>query len=186
MSETSDTSNEKTKTSSSCITLCPEKPSGTCKKSFGSNLKEFLLQGNAIDLAIGLVIGAAFAKLVTSIIDDLIMPAILCIFGDFSLQDNFFICRKREYDSIIALEAAGILPPNHTYETIEEVKAAGIDITIRVDSLEQAREIGLNTINWGNFIQIFINFLVLAFILAGIIFAFQKLRCSITKENTIL
>ena len=53
---------------------------------FVSEFKEFAVKGNAIDLAVGVIIGGAFGKIVTSIIDDLIMPVVGAIVGkpDFS------------------------------------------------------------------------------------------------------
>ena len=53
---------------------------------FVSEFKEFAVKGNAIDLAVGVIIGGAFGKIVTSIIDDLIMPIVGAIVGkpDFS------------------------------------------------------------------------------------------------------
>ena len=58
--------------------------------SFMSEFKEFAMKGNVVDLAVGVIIGAAFGKIVDSIVKDLIMPVVGKIFGglDFS---NYFI-----------------------------------------------------------------------------------------------
>jgi large conductance mechanosensitive channel len=58
--------------------------------SFGSEFKEFALKGNVMDLAVGVIIGGAFGKIVDSIVGDLIMPIVGKIFGglDFS---NYFV-----------------------------------------------------------------------------------------------
>ena len=58
--------------------------------SMMQEFKEFALKGNVMDLAVGVIIGAAFGKIVDSIVNDLIMPVVGAIFGglDFS---NFFI-----------------------------------------------------------------------------------------------
>ena len=58
--------------------------------SFVSEFKEFAAKGNVIDLAVGVIIGAAFAKIVDSVVGDLIMPVVSRIFGglDFS---NYYI-----------------------------------------------------------------------------------------------
>ena len=58
--------------------------------SFVAEFKEFAIKGNVIDLAVGVIIGAAFGKIVDSIVGDLIMPVVSKIFGglDFS---NYFI-----------------------------------------------------------------------------------------------
>ena len=54
--------------------------------SIGSEFKEFLMRGNVVDLAVGVVIGAAFGKIVTSFVDDILMPPIGMLMGgtDFS------------------------------------------------------------------------------------------------------
>ncbi|MEP7205294.1 MAG: large conductance mechanosensitive channel protein MscL [Casimicrobiaceae bacterium] len=58
--------------------------------SFGSEFREFALKGNVMDLAVGVIIGAAFSKIVDSLVNDIIMPVIGKLFGgvDFS---NFYI-----------------------------------------------------------------------------------------------
>jgi large conductance mechanosensitive channel len=69
---------------------------GTIKKrqersmSFGSEFKEFAVKGNVMDLAVGVIIGGAFGKIVDSVVGDLIMPVVSRVFGglDFS---NYFI-----------------------------------------------------------------------------------------------
>ncbi len=50
--------------------------------SFKSELKEFLLRGNVVDMAVGIVIGAAFGKIVTSFVNDILMPPIAMLVGD--------------------------------------------------------------------------------------------------------
>jgi large conductance mechanosensitive channel len=61
--------------------------------SFSSEFKAFALKGNVVDLAVGVIIGAAFGKIVDSIVNDLIMPVVGRIFGglDFS---NYFLPLK--------------------------------------------------------------------------------------------
>ena len=58
--------------------------------SFGSEFKEFAVKGNVMDLAVGVIIGAAFGKIVDSVVNDLIMPLVSKVVGglDFS---NYFI-----------------------------------------------------------------------------------------------
>ncbi len=57
--------------------------------SFMSEFKEFAVKGNAMDLAVGVIIGAAFGKIVDSIVKDLIMPVIGAIFGGFDFSNLF-------------------------------------------------------------------------------------------------
>ncbi len=52
--------------------------------------KEFAVKGNAIDLAVGVIIGAAFGKIVTSIVEDLLMPPLGRVLGNLNFADYYF------------------------------------------------------------------------------------------------
>jgi large conductance mechanosensitive channel len=80
---------------------------------FISEFKEFAVKGNAVDLAIGVIIGAAFGKIVSSVVDDLIMPIIGALSGGFDFS-NLFIALKD-------------VPPG-VVMTLAEVKKAGIPV----------------------------------------------------------
>jgi large conductance mechanosensitive channel len=81
--------------------------------SFTTEFKEFAVKGNAVDLAVGVIIGAAFGKIVDSIVNDLIMPVVGAIFGglDFS---NLFITLAEV--------------PEGTAMTLAELKKAGVPV----------------------------------------------------------
>ena len=68
--------------------------------------KEFAMRGNVIDLAVGVIIGAAFGKIVTSLVNDVIMPPIGLVLGsvDFS---NLFLNLHGSYNTVKEAEAAG-------------------------------------------------------------------------------
>lgn len=68
--------------------------------------KEFALRGNVVDMAIGIIIGAAFGKIVTSLVNDILMPPIGFLTGkvDFS---NLFISLSGSYASLAEAQAAG-------------------------------------------------------------------------------
>jgi large conductance mechanosensitive channel len=68
--------------------------------------KEFAMRGNVVDLAVGVIIGAAFGKIVTSLVNDMIMPPIGLVLGkvDFS---NLFLSLHGTYNSVKDAEAAG-------------------------------------------------------------------------------
>src|SRR6478672_2522010 len=70
--------------------MLPVKQSAGATMSFASDFKEFALKGNVMDLAVGVIIGAAFGKIVDSLVADVIMPIVSKIFGglDFS---NYFV-----------------------------------------------------------------------------------------------
>jgi large conductance mechanosensitive channel len=61
--------------------------------SFRSEFKAFALKGNVVDLAVGVIIGAAFGKIVDSIVNDLVMPVVGRIFGGFDFS-NYFVPLK--------------------------------------------------------------------------------------------
>lgn len=103
--------------------------------------KEFAMQGNVVDLAIGVIIGAAFGKIVTSLVDDIIMPIIGAITGGTSFVDKFYAFGGGSYDT-----------------------------------LAQAKEAGAAVIAYGNFIQITLNFIIIAFVLFMVIKAMNKAK----------
>ncbi len=57
--------------------------------SIVSEFKEFAIKGNVVDLAVGVIIGAAFGKIVTSLVNDIIMPVVSTIFGGLDFSDYF-------------------------------------------------------------------------------------------------
>ncbi len=114
--------------------------------SFASEFKEFAAKGNVVDLAVGVIIGAAFAKIVDSLVKDIVMPIVGRIFGglDFS---NYFIA---------------LAPPPPGYNgpmTYEALTKAGVPL-----------------LAYGNFITVVINFLILAFIIFVMVRQINRLR----------
>jgi len=61
--------------------------------SFASEFKQFAVKGNVMDLAVGFIVGAAFAKIVDSLVKDIIMPVVGRIFGGLDFT-NYFIMLK--------------------------------------------------------------------------------------------
>ncbi len=68
--------------------------------------KEFAVKGNAMDLAVGIIIGAAFGKIITSLVSDVIMPPIGLLMGGIAFSDKFLALDGETYASIAAAEAA--------------------------------------------------------------------------------
>jgi large conductance mechanosensitive channel len=69
--------------------------------------KKFLLRGNVVDLAVALVIGAAFAAIVTSLVNDILMPPIGLVLGRVNFTDLFVSLDGRSFPSLAAAKAAG-------------------------------------------------------------------------------
>ena len=68
--------------------------------------KEFAMRGNVVDLAIGVIIGAAFGKIVTSLVNDVLMPPIGLLLGNVDFS-NLFVNLKGSYDTVEAATTAG-------------------------------------------------------------------------------
>jgi len=109
-----------------------------------SEFKEFAVKGNVVDLAVGVIIGAAFGKIVDSLVTDLVMPVIGKFTGGIDFANHF-----------IALSP---IP-------------AGIPMTV-----EALRKAGVPVIAWGNFINIVMNFVILAFVVFLMVRQINKLR----------
>jgi large conductance mechanosensitive channel len=69
--------------------------------SFGSEFKEFALKGNVMDLAVGVIIGGAFGKIVSSLVDDVIMPVVGKIFGGLDFN-NYFLPLAGQTETVLA------------------------------------------------------------------------------------
>jgi large conductance mechanosensitive channel len=128
---------------------------------FATEFKEFASKGNVVDLAVGVIIGAAFGKIVDSLVKDLIMPIVGRIFGglDFS---NYFI-------------ALASPPPSYSGPmTYEALTKAGVPLFA-----------------YGNFITVLLNFLILAFIIFMMVKQVNRLRqtkpvVAATPEDVVL
>ena len=81
--------------------------------SMMKEFKEFALKGNVIDLAVGVIIGAAFGKIVTSIVDDLLMPVLGVIVGKHDFSDYFVTLSGGHYDTLAQAKAAGAATLNY-------------------------------------------------------------------------
>ena len=78
-------------------------------KNLGKELRDFILRGNVLDMAVGIIIGAAFGKIVDSLVKDIIMPPIGLILGKVDFSNLYF----------------QIYPHGVTYPSLEAAKAAG-------------------------------------------------------------
>jgi large conductance mechanosensitive channel len=90
--------------------------------------KEFAMRGNVLDLAVGVIIGASFGKIVSSLVEDVIMPPVGRLIGHVDFSSKFINLGDKTYDTLAAAKAAGA-----------------------------------PTLNYGNFINMVINFLIVAF-----------------------
>ncbi|BBI31469.1 large conductance mechanosensitive channel protein MscL [Cohnella abietis] len=99
-------------------------------RSMLSEFKTFAMRGNVVDLAVGVIIGGAFGKIVTSLVNDVVMPPIGKLLGNVDFKDLF-------------------IPLGHTTaKTMEEIKKAEVPVPV---------------IAYGQFINVLIDFILVAF-----------------------
>ncbi len=77
-------------------------------KEFIKGFKDFAMRGNVIDLAVGVIIGAAFGKVVSSLVSDVIMPPIGVILGGVDFSDFFISLSSKHANTLAEAKAAGI------------------------------------------------------------------------------
>jgi large conductance mechanosensitive channel len=75
--------------------------------------KEFAMKGNVLDLAVGFILGAAFGKIVTSLVSDIIMPPIGLILGKVDFSSLFLNISGKSYSSLAEAKAAGAATINY-------------------------------------------------------------------------
>jgi len=114
--------------------------------------KEFAVKGSAVDLAVGVIIGAAFGGIINSLVKDIVMPPISLLTGGLDFSNKFVILRAAK-DGSIAFN-----PP------------------------ADAAKAGAITWNYGNFITLLINFLIVAGAVFLLVRAINKLRHPAEKE----
>jgi large conductance mechanosensitive channel len=107
--------------------------------------KEFAIKGNMIDLAVGVIIGAAFGGIVNSLVKDLLMPLLGLVTGGLDFSNKFVLLKDA--------------PGGGTFATPAEAAKAGAV-----------------TFNYGNFITLVINFLIVAFCIFIVIRALNRMK----------
>ena len=71
------------------------------------DFKDFLMRGNVVDLAVGIIIGAAFGKIVTSFVNDILMPPLGLVLGKMDFSGLYVNLSETDYPSLAAAKAAG-------------------------------------------------------------------------------
>lgn len=75
--------------------------------------KEFAMKGSVIDLAIGVIIGGAFGTIVSSLVEDIIMPLVGMVLGNVDFSNSFIILGDGEFTTIQAAKEAGVATLNY-------------------------------------------------------------------------
>lgn len=121
--------------------------------SFFKEFREFAIKGNMVDLAVGVIIGAAFGKIIDSLVKDIIMPLISFILGgDVDFSQKFLILSK---------------PDNYTGP----------------ETLAALQEAGANVLSWGSFLTVVINFLLMAFVVFMLVRTINKIKSRVSEEE---
>ena len=115
--------------------------------SFVKEFREFAIKGNVMDLAVGVIIGGAFGKIVESVVSDLIMPIIAWLMGG-----------KLDFSGMFLILGQ---VPEGTAPTLDALKKAQVPVFA-----------------YGNFVTIFVNFMILAFIIFIMIKQINRLKKS--------
>ncbi len=101
-----------------------------------SEFKAFIAKGNVLDLAVAVIIGAAFATIVASLTGDIIMPIVGSIFGGMDFANNFTVL--------------GAIPADFKGDP---------------SNYAALKEAGVAVLGWGQFLTVLINFIILAFVI---------------------
>jgi large conductance mechanosensitive channel len=126
------------------------------KKHLGilGEFKEFAMRGNVVDLAVGVIIGGAFGKIVTSLVGDILMPPIGKAMGDVDFKDLFYN-----------------LDPGKL------IKAAdGTTNMVPVKTLVEAKSVGATVIAYGSFLNTVIDFVIVAFCIFMVVKFMNKMN----------
>jgi len=115
-------------------------------KKILNEFKEFAVKGNAVDLAVGVIIGAAFGAIVNSLVKDVVMPPISLLTGGLDFSNKFIVLR------------------------------AAKDGSTAFNTPADAAKVGAITWNYGNFITLVINFLIVAGAVFLLVRAINQLR----------
>ncbi|RIE02213.1 large conductance mechanosensitive channel protein MscL [Cohnella faecalis] len=116
-------------------------------KSFFGEFKTFAMRGNVVDLAVGVIIGGAFGKIVTSLVNDIVMPPIGRLLGGVDFTDLFI---------------------NLNPEKLTKAKEVP-------KTLIQAQEAGAAVIAYGQFINVMLDFIIVAFCVFMLVKLLNKL-----------
>ena len=119
-----------------------------------NDFKAFIARGNVLDLAVAVIIGAAFARITTSLTDDVIMPVVGALFGGLDFSSYFTLL--------------GAVPEGYrgSLNDYAALKAAGAPV-----------------LGWGEFVTVLLDFLILAFIIFLLIRTANRVLRPASKED---
>ncbi|QTD56842.1 large conductance mechanosensitive channel protein MscL [Parasphingorhabdus cellanae] len=119
-----------------------------------AEFKEFILKGNVLDLAVAVIIGAAFATITTSLTEDVIMPIVSAVLGTPDFSKMFILLATPPAELAGSTDYAAL------------------------------KEAGVPMLGWGQFLTVVINFIILAFIIFIIVRYANKIMAKKEEEET--
>ncbi len=117
-------------------------------KGIAGEFRDFIMRGNVMDMAIGVIIGGAFQKIISSLVDDIIMPLIGLLTGGVDFNNKFVVLDGGSYET-----------------------------------LEAAKEAGAATLNYGTFITVVINFILMALVIFFLVKFMNNVSSKFEKEK---
>ena len=108
---------------------------------FVKEFREFAIKGNVIDLAVGVIIGAAFGKIVNSLVNDLVMPPIGMLLGGASFSDLLYSLDGKDYESISTAKQAGapIIAYGSFFQTILEFFIVAFAVFLMIKGINRLK-----------------------------------------------
>lgn len=122
-------------------------------KSILTEFKKFAMRGNVMDMAVGIIIGAAFGKIVDSLVKDIIMPPLGILLGKIDFANLFFVLKN------------------------------GTETAAPYVSLEAAKSAGAITLNIGSFLNTIISFIIVAFAVFTLIKGMNSLQAKLDSKE---
>ncbi|MCR4693775.1 MAG: large conductance mechanosensitive channel protein MscL [Pseudobutyrivibrio sp.] len=117
-------------------------------KGFAAEFREFIMRGNVLDLAVGVIIGGAFQSIINSLVNDIIMPLISAITGGIDFTNWFVALDGSDYKTLAA-----------------------------------AQEAGAATLNYGTFITVIINFILMALVVFCLVKFLNSVSDRVKKDD---
>ena len=117
-------------------------------KGLAGEFREFIMRGNVMDMAVGVIIGGAFQKIISSLVDDIIMPVISLLTGGIDFNNKFVVLDGGSYAT-----------------------------------LDAAKEAGAATLNYGTFITVVINFILMALVVFLLVKCLNRVTERFAKEE---
>jgi large conductance mechanosensitive channel len=122
-------------------------------KNILTEFKKFAMRGNVMDMAVGIIIGAAFGKIVDSLVKDIIMPPLGILLGKIDFANLFFVLKN------------------------------GTETVALYVSLEAAKSAGAVTLNIGSFLNTIISFIIVAFAVFALIKGMNSLQAKLDSKE---